>query len=148
MEQLKLEVRDFNAQNQLLTATKEAGITELKTTVAAYEDQIEINDKIMENQREEFETKQESDRKKFETEIARLEGEISQSVTGTNALKHKISTLEGETSRKTATVERKESELKAKTRALEEKEAIISGMREQLTKAREHLTSKQQVSCE
>ena len=36
----------------------------------------------------------------------------------------------------------------SQTRALEEKEAIISGMREQLTKAREHLTSKQQVSCE
>ena len=48
----------------------------------------------------------------------------------------------------TATKEADVIELKAKTRALEEKEAIISGMREQLTKAREHLSSKQQVSCE
>ena len=39
-------------------------------------------------------------------------------------------------------------ELKANTRALEEKEAIISGMSEQLTRAREHLSSKQQVSSE
>ena len=177
VEQLKLEVRDLNAQNQLLTATKEADVTELKTKVASYEDQIEENDKIMQNQREEFETKQESDRRYFEREIAaltnekyrleseitqkfqteigrlthekqQLEAEISRSVTETNALKHKVSTLEGETSRKTATIERNESELKAKTRALEEKEGIISGMREQLTKAREHLTSKQQVSCE
>ena len=155
VEQLKLEVRDLHAQNQLLTATKEADVIELKTKVAAYEDQIEINDKIMQNQREEFETKQESERRKFEREIAaltneklRLEGEISRSVTETNTLKHKVSTLEGETLRKAATVERNESELKAKTRALEEKEAIISGMREQLTKAREHLSSKQQVSCE
>ena len=147
VEQHKLEVRDLKAQNQLLSATKEADVTEFKTKVVAYEDQIENNDKIMQTQREEFETKQESDRKKFETEIARLEGEITRSVTETNALKHKISTLEGETSRKTATVERNESELKAKTRALEEKEAIISEMREQLTKARELLSSKQQVSC-
>ena len=155
VEQLKLEVRDLNAQNQLFTATKEADVTELKTKVAAYEDQIEQNAKIMQNQREEFKTIQESNRRKFKREIAalmneklRLEAEITRSVTETNTLKHKISTLEGETSRKTATVERKESELKANARILEEKEAIISGMREQLTKAREHLSSKQQVSCE
>ena len=155
VDQLKLEVRDLHAQNQLLTATKEADVIELKTKVAAYEDQIEINDKIMQTQREEFETKQESERRKFEREIAaltnekqKLEGEITQTVTETNTLKHKVSTLEGETLRKAATVERNETELKAKTRVLEEKEAIISGMREQLTKAREHLSSKQQVSCE
>ena len=144
VEQLKLEVRDLNAQNQLLTATKEADVTELKTKIAAYEDQIEENDKIVQNQRGEFETKQESDRREIAAltnEKLRLESEIYRSVTETNTLKHKIS-------RKTATVERNESELKAKTRALEEKEAIISGMREQLTKAREHLSSKQQVSCE
>ena len=45
----------------------------------------------------------------------------------------------------TATKEADVIELKAKTRVLDEKEAIISGMREQLTKAREHLSSKQQV---
>ena len=133
VEQLKLEVRDLNAQNQLLTATKEADVTEFVSKVADYEDQIKENDKMMH---------------KLETGIAvlsnekqQLEARISQSVTETNALKHKIS-------RKTATVERKETELKAKTRALKEKEAVISGMREQLTKAREHLSSKQQVSCE
>ena len=133
VEQLKLEVRDLHAQTQLLTATKEADVTELKTKVAAYE----------------FENNE------FEREIAaltnekqQLEIEISQSVTETNALKHKVSTLEGETSRKTATVERNESTLKAKSRALEEKEAIISGMREQLAEAREHLSSQQWVSCE
>ena len=158
VEQLKLEVRDLNAQNQLFTATKEADVTELKTKVAAYEDQIEENDKIVQNQREEFEREivaLTNEKHRLDTEISQkinenqqLEGEIIRSVTETNALKHKVSTLEGETSRKTATVERKESELKAKTRALEEKEAIISGMKEQLTKAREHLSSKQQVSCE
>ena len=45
VKQLKLEVRDLNAQNQFLTATKEADVTENKAKVAAYEDQIEENDK-------------------------------------------------------------------------------------------------------
>ena len=144
VEQHILEVRDLHAQNQLLTATKEADVTELKTKVAAYEDQIENNDEILQNQRGEFEREIAA----LTNEKHRLEYEISRSVTETNALKHKVSTLEGETSRKTATVERNETELKAKTRALERKEAIISGMRKQLTKAREHLSSKQQVSCE
>ena len=151
VEQLKLEVRDLNVQNQLLTATKEADVTELKTKVAAYEDQIEENDTISKKQREEFD----SQREEYETEIIvltsekqQLKARISQSVAKTNTLEHSIATLECETSRKSATVERKESELKAKTRVLEEKEAIISEMREQLTKAREHLSSKQQVSFE
>ena len=145
VEQLKLEVRDLNAQNQFLTAIKEADVTEFKTKVAAYEDQIEEYDKKSQKQREEFNTQQENDRKRFESEISAL---ISQWVTKTNSLVHEISTLKGETSRTTATVERNELELKANTNILEEKEAIISGMREQLTKAREHLSSKQQVSCE
>ena len=167
VEQLKLEVQDLNVQNQLLTATKEADVTEFKAKVAAYEDQIEENDKKSQKEREEIDTQQENDRKRFETEISaltnekhRLEAEITQKTNQlqaeitiittkkTNCLEHKILTLEGETSRKTTTVERNETELKAKTRVLEEKEAIMSGMREQLTKAREHLSSKQQVSCE
>ena len=41
---------------------------------------------------------------------------------------------------------RKDSELEAKSRALEEKDATISAMNKQLTKTREFLTTKQQVS--
>ena len=171
VEQLKLKVRDRNAQIQLLSATNEADVTELKKQVVAYEDQIDNNAKLLQQQKEDFKAQQERERSNFDAEMARekedfeiqltkeresckrlrnekrqLEAEISESVVNTTSLKHKISTLEAETSRNTATVERKESELKAKTRVLEEKEAIISGMREQLTRAREHLTSKQQVS--
>ena len=201
VEQLKLQVQDLSSDNQLLTATKEADITELMTKVAVYEKQIENNDKMirqqrkqqendrtnfeteMATQREEFETQQENDRNKVEREMAiqreefevkmtkekeayekkltrerklcktlrnekqELETEISKSVTNTASLKHVISTLEAETSRNIASVNTNESELRAKTRALEEKQVIISGMSEQLTRAREHLTSKQQVSC-
>ena len=140
VKQLKLEVRNLNAQNQLLSSTNEADVTELNTKVAVYKDQIDNNDIIMQEQREKL--------KALMDEKHLLEAKISESVVNTASLKHKISTLEAETSRKTATVERNESELKAKMRALEEKEAIISGMSEQLTRAREHLSSKQQVSSE
>ena len=49
---------------------------------------------------------------------------------------------------KDAAILRKESELEAKIRVLQEKDAIISGMSEQLTRARECLATKQQVSNE
>ena len=148
VKQLKLEVRDCNAQIQLLSATNEADLTELKTKVAVYKDQIDNNNIIMQEQRVEFKAEIEQTRAqvaRLMDEKHQLEAELSESVVNTASLKHKISTLEAETSRNTATVERNESELKAKTRALEEKEAIISGMSQQLTRTREHLSSKQQV---
>ena len=223
VEQLKLQVQDLSAENELHTATKEADITELMTKVAVYEKQIENNDKMirqqrkqqendrtnfeteMARQREEFENQQENNRKKFEREMARqrgefethqennrkkferemaiqreefevkmtkekeayekklarekescktlrnekqqLEAKISMLVTKIASFKHRISTMEAEASRNRATIDKNESNLKAKTRVLEEKQAIISGMSEQLTRARQHLTSKQQVSC-
>ena len=168
VEQLKLEVRDCNAQIQLLSATNEADVTELKTQVTVYKDQIENNDKLLQQQIEDFQTQQERERnnfdaerdefeiqltkerescKKLRNEKYQLEAELSESVVNTTSLKHKILKLEAETSGKTATVKKNESELKAKTRALEEKEAIISGMSEHLTRAREHnMSSKHSVS--
>ena len=167
VEQLKLEVRDYNVQIQLLSSTNEADVMELKTKVAVYEDQIESYGKLLQQQKEDFKTQQERERNDFEVErhefeiqLTReresckrlrndkhqLEADLSESVVNTTSLKHKILTLGAETSRKSAIVERNESELKAKTRALEEKDAIISGMSEQLTRAREHLSSKHQVS--
>ena len=170
LEQLKFQLRDCNAQYQLLSATNEADVTELKTNIAVFEDQIEQ----LKVQHETEMVRLMSEKDQLEAKISKsemqnnslkliistlraqlarltdekhlLKAEISESVVNTSSLKHKISTLEAETSRKTATVKRKESELKAKTRVLEEKEAIILGMSEQLTRTREHLTSKQQVS--
>ena len=45
-----------------------------------------------------------------------------------------------------ASGKRKDSELEANSRALQEKDDIISAMSEQLKKARQYLTAKQQVS--
>ena len=55
-------------------------------------------------------------------------------------------TLEAEKSTQYATIVKKYRELAAQSRVLEEKDAIISDMTEQLTKAREYLTSKRLVS--
>ena len=167
VEQLKLQVQDLSSDNQFLTATKEADVSELMTKVAVCEKQIENDDKMLQQQRKQ----QENDRTNFEAEMARqreefeiiltrerescerlrnkkqeLEAEISQSVTNTASFKHKISTMEAEVSRNRATIDNNESKLQIKTRALEEKQAIISGMSEQLTRARDNLISKQQVS--
>ena len=45
-----------------------------------------------------------------------------------------------------ASIKRKDSEIEAKSRALEEKDATISAMSKQLTKAKEYLATKKQVS--
>ena len=74
--------------------------------------------------------------------------------------KSEITTLQGTVSRlqsditdrdtviqiKEATDKRKDSELEAKSRALGEKDATLSAMSEQITKTREYLATKQQVS--
>ena len=112
--------------------------------------ETQITDLEMKNrkQREDF-TKQRED---YEAQLAseresnrRLSNEISQSKTNTNSLQEKVSSLEAESSRKDAMIEQKDSELELKSRALEEKDSIISGMRQQLTRTREYLTTKQQV---
>ena len=82
--------------------------------------------------------------KEKDEENARLDFVLSSEV---EQLKFEVQNLHAQNQLLTATKEADVIELKAKTRSLEEKEAIISGMREQLTKAREHLSSKQQVSC-
>ena len=64
--------------------------------------------------------------------------------------KSKYSVIEKEladvVSVKDSAILRKESEIAAKTRALKKKDVIISKMDEQLTRAREYLATKQQVS--
>ena len=107
VEQLRLQVRDLNSQNQLLNDEKKAEVTELKTKAELFETQIKNDTKILLQERLQFEIQLATER---------------------------------------ATIDRKHSELEAKTRTLQEKRAIILGMSEQLTRAREWLATKQQVS--
>lgn len=75
-----------------------------------------------------------------------LANEITETKANVNSLQHKLSTLEAESSRKDSTIQRNATELEAQNRALAEKDFVISGMEMQLTKTREYLTTKQQVS--
>ena len=178
VEQLRLQVRDLTAQNQLLNDEKEAEIAELKSKAIAYETQIEDNAKTLLQETEQFDTRLAKENEQFEKELAKkaeesetqlakeremsrkltnenhyLLSELSKLRTKTITLQRTISTLkadvmlrDGNISSKDAVIKRNESELEAKTRVLQEKDAIISGMSEQLTRARECLATKQQVS--
>ena len=149
VEQLKLQNRDLISQKECLTAESEATITNLKTNIEVATAQIEDN--IQERQRfEERIAKQveESNALKAELgcqlsthmrQINELRKEISQLKMDTNFLQHKVVTMEAENSRNKATIV-------AKSRALEEKDIIISGMCQQLARARDYLASKPQVS--
>ena len=163
VEQQKLQIRDLNAQNQLIATTKEAVITEMKTKTVIYENQIEqlearieTNETTMHQEREEIIRKREELKvqlakerescKRLTDENNRLQTELSQFLKKTDSLKHKMSMLEAETLRKSATIVKDESALTARAKALEEKEVIITGMNEQLTRTRKQLLRKQQVS--
>ena len=142
VEQLRLQVRELSTQNQLLKDENEAEVTELKTKVV-------LNERTLKQERKEFETQLAKEREKKGTllsevsrsrsEIQSLQSEVSESKSVNSSLQHTILTLE-------ATNVRKDSEIEAKTRALQKKGATISGMNEQLTRTREYLATKQQVS--
>ena len=182
VEQLRLQVRDLNTQNQLLKAENEIDVTELKSKAILYETQL----KIITQEREKFdvrlskekeyyeaqlaqerkllETKSAKEREQFEmlltnerevskrlvVENHHLQSEISKLESKINSVQGTSSTLNGAdiALASSRTIERKDSEIEAKTRALQEKDVIISGMSEQLTRAREYLASKQQVSTD
>ena len=71
VEQLRLQVRDLNAQNQLLNDEKEAEVAELKSKVTAYETLIENNAKTLLQEREQFDTQLNKEREHFEKALAK-----------------------------------------------------------------------------
>ena len=130
VEQLKLHIQDLKSQKQLLVAKSEYEVTELQTKVAFFESQIENNDILL-------------------PKIRMLEDEILRKDSVLSRKDAELSRKDTELSINVATIRRKESVLEANAQALRDKDAIISGMSEQLTRAREHLSScKQPVSSE
>lgn len=148
-EQLQLQVSDLNTQSQLLKAENEAEMRELKSKVELYESQIENNTITVLQGKEQFEmqlVKEEEVARRLMVENHDLQSELSKSRLKINSLEHVNSSLEMHNAAKSASVKRKDSIIEAKTRALQQKDAIISGMSEKLTRAREYLATKQQVS--
>ena len=120
VEHLRLQIRDLNTQNQLTKAENEAEVTERK--------QYEL---LLMKEREE--------NGKLKADLSKLQSDIT---TFQDTIAGKDTTIQ----MKDASAKRKDSELEAKSRALEEKDATISAMSDQLTKTREYLATKQQVS--
>ena len=174
LEQLQLQVRDLNTHSQLTKAEKEAEIKELKSKAEALESQVENNAKTMLQEREQSARRLTEERQQYEAQLANereqfakqreanrklmddvqdLQSELSKSRSEVTTLQDTNSKLQTDITRrdttiqmKDATAERKDSEIEAKIRALEEKDAMISAMSEQLTKTREFLATKQQVT--
>ena len=164
MEQLRLQVRDLNTHSQLSKAEKEAEIKELKSKAEALESQVENNAKTMLEEREQSARRLTEEREQYEAQLANEREVIRKLMADVrnlrSELKSEVTTLQDTNSKlqtdiarrdttiqmKDAIAERKDSEIEAKIRALEEKDAMISAMSEQLTKTREFLATKQQVT--
>ena len=123
----------------------------MKAKLKVFEVLIQSNEKTLRQQKEEYEIQLARERES----CRRLVVENHESKSNINSLEHKNLMLKADIIRKDATITSKdatiasgESELNAKTKTLEEKGAIISGLSEQLTRTREHLSSKQQVSSD
>ena len=138
VEQMKLEVQNQKSQNQFLEAKIEAEVKDYKTKIALSDSQIENTEKILQREKELSRT--------LACEISGLQYEISELTANISSLQHVNSKLEVDISTKDATIVRKSAELEASIRNLKEKDTIIVGMNEQLTRVREYLTTKQQVS--
>ena len=145
VEQLRLQVRDLNTQSQFKNAKNEAETTELKSNLKALESQVENNAKTMLHEREA--------NRKLMADVRDLQSELLESRSEITTLQDTNSRLQSDITEKDTTIQinyasskRKDSELEVMSRALEEKDATIAAMNEQLTKTREYLTTKQQVS--
>ena len=86
-------------------------------------------------------------------DVRDLQSELLESRSEIITLQDTNSRLQSDITEKNTTIQinyasskRKDSQLEAMSRALEEKDATIAAMNEQLTKTREYLTTKQQVS--
>ena len=68
VEQLKLQVRDLECQNQALVGKHEAEVTELKAKVVLCEDQVKNIDKTLKKESDQLA----KEREQFETQLARV----------------------------------------------------------------------------
>ena len=160
LEQERLHIRDLQSQSELFVAKSEAKLTEMKTKIALFEDQVENTEKILKQERETFSkliTGQKNqltvEREQLEIEITKekelrkaMQAEMSELKLQLISFQHTNLKLKADISRKDTDTTRKAIELELNDRALQEKDAIISGLKEQLTKTREYLTTKKQVS--
>ena len=148
-DQMHTKDEAMNKEREEYAVQLEKGRRALDAQIADLQSQLADLETRSRNQRQELEMQVEICRVQVASErdsCWRLTNEILLSKTDANSLRQKISNLEAESSRKDATIIRKDSEIEAMSRALEKNDSLISGMRRQLTISREYLSSKQQVT--
>ena len=149
IEQLQLQLKDMSIQVQLTKNENEAEVIELKAQIALLKAQAETK-KLKEKQdRQQFESHLATEQEAFRKLMIKnhdLQSEISKTLSKIFSLQNTISKMEADITANGLVISRKNYEVESKTTALKEKDAIISEMGEQLTRARECLATKQQVS--
>ena len=138
VEQLRLLVQDMNTQSQLINTENGAEISELKSKVGALESQVETLQLALNNEREV--------NRRLMTDLSRLQSNMTTLQDSISKLQSDIAGKDATIQIKDASAKRKDTEIEAKRRALQEKDATISAISEQLTRTREYLTTRQQVS--
>ena len=138
---LKKAAEEKKEENVQLTLVYSSEVEQLKLLNQDLNSQIQL-----------FSAEKESDIAEMAVELARKDGELARK-DGELARKDKeLSRKDEELTRKDEEIARKDAIISIKveshTQALKDKDAIISGMSEQLTRVREHLSSKKQVSRE
>ena len=147
VEHLYLQVRDAKTQNQCTKAENEAEIVEFKSKYSALETQIENKTKTLLEEREHSARQLRKGRELLEIQLAKEKEKNELLLQGTiSRLQSDITDKDTAIQMKDAIIRRKDSELEAKSRGLGEKDATISAMSEQITKTKEYLATKQQVS--
>ena len=138
VEQMPLQGSDLVAQNRLLVSKHDAEVAELKVKIQTLErERSELESQIAEESKS---------RERLEGEIQGLHSEISQSTTSISSLQREIHMQEANIEANKATIVTKEAELVASVKILNENISMMSRKTEQLTKLREYLAIKQQVS--
>jgi DNA repair exonuclease SbcCD ATPase subunit len=149
VEQLKLQLKDMETQNQYTKAKNEAEIVELKTKYSA----LETRSKIILEEIQQSVKQLIKEREQLEIQLGKEKQLLTEEKEANKKLMLNVSRLQSDITDKKTAIQMKEaviirnySELEAKSRALGEKDATISAMSEQITKIREYLATKPQVS--
>ena len=146
---LKCKLRDTDAKFNLYRAENEAKIMELKSKAALDEIQMENKDRILLQEREQFETqlaKERKENRKLIVENCNLQSKVDSLQQANSVLQSNVLEKDSTIARREATNKRKDLEIEAKTTTLREKDAIISELSEHLTKTRECLATNHSVS--
>jgi chromosome segregation ATPase len=162
------ELTDLRAKIERYESELESSVKILNQAREQFDEQltkkIEQQKETLAKMREEYETQLAKERNEFQSSLADVRGQSEKLAAENSQLLSKVSRLTSENgnleernstlvmscanmvSRKNTAIAVKDSEIETMTRVLKEQDFIISEISQQLVRAKEYLTSKQQVS--